>query len=171
MIGESMFLSFEEKQKRTPKNNGYWTGERGNSTFYSNKPEMKDLGCECIRYINGEPDFTEYSRFKFEIVSMTNDRLPYSEFFKSNFEQAYGKLSIELELSVSGVKKWLKKQHYTLHESNDLKTIYVVPTAIHRTYIHAGGVAECNKFMEDEEDDYLIELVEEFGESRESTDG
>lgn len=39
-------MSFEEKQKRTPKNNGYWTGERGNSRFYSYKDSVKKMGAE-----------------------------------------------------------------------------------------------------------------------------
>ncbi len=164
MVGEIVFLSFEEKQKRTPKNHGYWTGERGNSTFYSDKARMKALGCDHIQYINGEPDFTGCSIFVFSIASMTDDRVPYSEYFRSNYEQAYEKLSEELHLrTTTEVKKWLKDNHYTIHESNDLKTIYIVPTEIHRTFIHAGGVAECKCFMEDEEDDELIEMVEYLG--------
>ena len=157
MIGEDSFLSFEEKQMRTPKNHGYWTGERGNSTFYSDNPKVKELGCDHIRYINGEPDFTECSKFIFPIPSMTNDRLPYSEYFRSNYEQAYKCLSEELNISENEVKKWLKESHYTIHESSDMQTIYVVPTEIHKTYIHAGGVAEVNCF---EQDDVLIDLVE-----------
>ena len=159
MIGENVFLSFEEKQKRTPKNNGYWTGERGNSTFYSDNSKVKKLGCDCISYINGEPDFTTCSKFIFPIPSMTDDRLPYSKHFRSNYEQAYLKLSEELNMSENDAKKWLKNNHYTIHESNDLSTIYIVPTEIHKTYIHAGGVAECKSAMEDEEDDDLIEIV------------
>ena len=54
MVGEDQFLSFEEKQKKTPLNKGYWTGERGNSDFYSDNPEMKKMGAEYITYINGE---------------------------------------------------------------------------------------------------------------------
>ena len=87
---------------------------------------------------------------------MTNDRLAYSKYYKSNYEQAYAELSKKLKISESGAKKWLKENHYTIHESNDLKTIYIVPTEIHKTFIHAGGVAECNCIMEDEEDDELI---------------
>ncbi len=158
MIGSETFLPFEEKQKRTPKNNGYWSGERGNSCFYSSKPEMRSKA-EYVRYINGEPDFTDYSVFVFEIESMTNDRLPYSPYFKSNYEQSYSKLSEKLGIRESEVKKWLKNNHYTLHESFDGKTIYVVPTDIHRVYVHAGGVAECKEIEDEDEDASLIDEV------------
>lgn len=94
--------------------------ERGNPVFYSYKPELKEIGAECLQYINGEPDFTEYSKFVFPIASMTDDRVSYSEFYMSNFEHAYMKLAEELKMDVSGIKKWLKKEHYTIHESNDL---------------------------------------------------
>lgn len=160
MIGEDVFLPFEEKKKRTPKNNGYWTGERGNSVFCSDKLEMKALGAECIEYINGEPDFTKHSIYTFEIFSMTDDRLYYSKYFKSNFEQAYQQLAEKLGKTEAEVRKWLKEEHYTIHESNDLKTIYIVPTKIHKTYIHAGGVAECKYILRDDEEDKLIEQVE-----------
>ena len=76
MVGDSVFLSFEEKQKRTPKNNGYWTGERGNSRFYSYKDSVKKMGAEYVEYINGEPDFRRFSKCTVEIMSMINDRYP-----------------------------------------------------------------------------------------------
>ena len=85
MIGAQMFLSFEEKQKRTPKNHGHWTGVRGNSKFYTDKEEIKNIGAKYVKYINGEPDFTRFSRYIITIESMTNDRLKYSEYFKSNY--------------------------------------------------------------------------------------
>ncbi|MBR5337764.1 MAG: HNH endonuclease [Lachnospiraceae bacterium] len=159
MVGEHFFLSFEEKQKRTPKNHGHWTGERGNSVFYSDRDEVKKIGAECVRYINGEPDFTEYSKYVFEIDSMTDDRLPYPGDYESNFEQAYRKLAEILSMNKAEAKRWLKNEHYSIHESNDLKTIYIVPTSIHKTYIHAGGVAECRWFLRDEEDDRMIESI------------
>ena len=158
-----MFLSFEEKQKRTPKNYGFWTGERGNSIFYSDNLKVKALGCDHIQYINGEPDFTEYSKYIFSIPSMTDDRCYYSQYFKCNYEQAYTILSNNLNIKECEVKKWLRKNHFSIHESNDLRTIYIVPTEIHKTYIHAGGVAECRCFQkeddEDEEDDNMIDFV------------
>lgn len=43
-----------------------------------------------------------------------------------------------------------------------MKTIFIVPTLIHKTYIHAGGVAECKCIAIDEEDDALVELVDNF---------
>lgn len=163
MIGENVFLSFEEKQKRTPKKHGHWEGVRGDSIFHSDKPELKAIGAESITYINGEPDFTPFSKYVINLPSMTDDRFPYSsEQFWSNFEQAYKILAEKLQKTESDVRKWLKEEHYTIHESNDLTTVYIVPTLIHKTYIHAGGVAECKCFLRDEEDDSLIELVEAF---------
>ena len=157
MVGDSVFLSFEEKQKRTPKNNGYWTGERGNSRFYSYKDSVKKMGAEYVEYINGEPDFRRFSKCTVEIMSMTNDRYPYSEYFKSNFEQAYPEIAKKLGIKESQVKKWLRENHYTIHEASDLKTIYVIPTEIHKTYIHAGGVAEVNEYEHEKYEDELIE--------------
>ena len=159
MIGCETFLTFNEKQKRTPKNHGYWDGKRGDSRFYSDDPKMKEMGAEYIEYVNGEPDFSPVSVCKFEIPSMTNDRLPYSTYYKSNYEQAYSVLSQKFNITESEVKKWLKDNHYTLHEAFDQKTIYVVPVEIHKKYIHAGGVAEVNSILNDEEEDAIIESV------------
>lgn len=161
MIGAGFILSFEEKQKKTPKNHGYWTGERGNSRFYSDKECVKKLGAEYIDYINGEPDFTRFSICIIEIPSMTSDRYPYSKYYKSNFEQAYPRIAKELGIKEVEVRKWLNKNRYSIHESSDVKTLYVVPTDIHKTYIHAGGVAECKAIHRDEEEADLIEIVEQ----------
>ncbi len=166
MIGMNSFIPFVDLQKKTPKNNGYWTGERGNSWFCSYNPRMKKYGAECVEYKNGEPDFTRFCICIIEIESMSVERLPYSRFYKSNYEQAYTKLSNILSIRESEVKKWLKRNRFTLHESLDMKTIYVIPTEIHKTYIHAGGVAECKAILEDEEDDWIIELVARFGRGR-----
>lgn len=74
--------------------------------FFSDKPEMIEMDATSVTYINGEPDFTDYSIYVFEIDSMTDDRLPYSDLFRSNYEQAYKKLSEILHKDEVAVKKW-----------------------------------------------------------------
>lgn len=171
MIGDGCVLSFEEKKKRTPKNHGHWTGERGNSRFYSDKKSVQELGAEYVDYRNEEPDFSRFSVCTVEIPSMTNNRYPYSRYYQSNFEQSYEKIAQMMGLPRPQVRKWLRKKRYTIHESSNLKTVYVIPIEIHKTYIHAGGVAECNAILEDEEEDMILDKFLNYQDWRASLTG
>lgn len=126
----------------------------------SDKESVKELGAEYIEYVNGEPNFTRFSICTVTIPSMTIDRYHYSNYYKSNFEQAYPEIAKKVGIDVTKVKKWLKDNHYTMHESSDVETIYVIPTEIHKTYIHAEGVAECNAIQRDDEESEIIDIVE-----------
>ena len=51
---------------QTPVNGGHWIGERGKSTFVSNKDEVRkildDINLEGTEYENAMPDFSPISK-------------------------------------------------------------------------------------------------------------
>lgn len=55
------YSSNKERLDRTPKNNGTWGAERGESKFVSEKPEVKqyldEAGVDGVEYKNAIPDF------------------------------------------------------------------------------------------------------------------
>ena len=52
--------TYQERLNQTPVNEGHWIGERGKSTFASNKDEVRkildDINLEGIEYENAIPD-------------------------------------------------------------------------------------------------------------------
>ena len=159
MINSESILSLEERIKHTPVNKGQWSGKRGNSRFYTDKKEVKKMGADYVEYENGEPDFSRFSRITVTIPSMTDDRRPYSSYYKCNYEQAYTQIAKQKGMTEKEAKHWLKENNLVLHEACDMKTIQAIPRIIHSTYIHTGGVAECKAYLEAEENDELCDEV------------
>ncbi|OZQ74662.1 hypothetical protein CA598_31470 [Paenibacillus sp. VTT E-133291] len=56
------YSSYKERLDRTPKNNGTWEAERGESKFVSEKPEVKEYldeaGVDGVEYKNAIPNFS-----------------------------------------------------------------------------------------------------------------
>ncbi|VTS70930.1 hypothetical protein [Streptococcus australis] len=85
--------TYQERLNQTPVNEGHWTGERGESTFVSNKDEVRkildDVNLEGIEYENAIPDFSPVSKGEVKITDMGIDR-------NANFRQADELLGREL---------------------------------------------------------------------------
>ena len=80
-----------------------------------------------------------------EIPNMTSDR-------DSNFEQAYIEFAKKWnrvgvngknDWTLESIRYWTRANRFTLHESNDMKTMFLVPSEIHDFFRHSGGVKEC----------------------------
>lgn len=163
-IEDSVYQStYEERIACTPRENserGTWAGERGESEYRPNDPEvqksMKERGVEGIPYKDGIVDFSGVSEATVEIEHMTDQRQGKG----GNFEQCNTKLAEEWNREGHGgrddwtprdVENWRKEDGYTWHERNDRKTCDLVPTEIHESCGHLGGVSECKKDMKSKE--------------------
>lgn len=140
--------------KRTPKNNplrGYWTGERGNSTYIptTNQDEIIKILNEhhlCgIKYEKGIIDLNPcsiatVSLVKMYIIRYKNfkicDMLCADLWNNTNFLNKHDWTSKE-------IKYYRKQYHYSWHECNDCIHCELVPTKINSFFSHFGGIAEC----------------------------
>jgi hypothetical protein len=140
------YSSYKERLDRTPKNNGTWEAERGESKFVSEKPEVKqylnEAGVDGVEYKNAIPDFSPFTKGEVKIPNMTNDR-------RKNFANADETLANqwstpEKKWTADDVADWRDDNNYTWHELNDLESMQLVPGKINGTFNHLGGVGEHN---------------------------
>ncbi len=144
---EGYYTTEKERMDQVPKNGGEWTGEPGNSKFKaydeSVNKVLAEYGLDGIEYKNGVPDFSKCAVETVKIDNMTSIR-------EKNFDQFY-KICAEKwnaqnkNVKPRDVKEFIKENGLTIHECSDMKTCQLVPTRIHETFRHAGGVMECKK--------------------------
>lgn len=146
--------SLEERLAQTPTEglNGQWIGDRGESTYVPNDPELKKLlaqyGKTGVEYINGMPDFSPFAKSEVKIENMTSERY-------NNFSQA-DKLCADKwnEIAMNNKTDWCARdiadfRHengFTWHECNDRETCQMIPSEINGKFNHLGGVSECKEF-------------------------
>ncbi|WP_256702522.1 HNH endonuclease [Paenibacillus sp. P32E] len=136
--------TYKERLNQTPVSNGKWTGERGESTFISDSPEVKpyfnDAGVQGVEYKNAVPDLSPFSKAEFEITGMSGSRT--SNFSKADELLAEQWSTPEKQWTKAEVAKWRTQNKYTWHELNDGKTIQLIPSSINSKFGHLGGVSE-----------------------------
>ncbi|MGY5582200.1 RHS repeat-associated core domain-containing protein [Vibrio cincinnatiensis] len=132
--GKPPFTKYEDRIKQTPVD-GTWTGQRGESVFFSNKPEVANYYDEGIRYTNGYPDFSPLTKHQVEIESMSTDR-------NANFKKADEKLAEKLGVTRKEITKMRKAEDLSWHEVEDMKTMQLMPREPHSKLGHIGGVGE-----------------------------
>ena len=149
--------SLLERIKKTPLNNGkrgYWTGQRGDSTYIPVACQieinclLKQIGITGITYANGIPDFQLCSIATIKIPDMSIIR-------RYNFRQCDKACSIywnhihfrQTQWTPSLVESYRKTNQLTWHERNDRITCDLIPTKINAFFLHLGGVAECKKLI------------------------
>lgn len=148
------YSKLENRKNQTPKidsKRGYWTGERGESSFVMNEP----IKCKCgdvvteIPYKNGVVDFSKYAKGQVNIKSMTDNRI-------KNFKQAdellakyWKKIKYNKKINWTDeiIAKYRSDNGLTWHELNNMKTMQLVPTEINSSWGHLGGVGEYNVMM------------------------
>lgn len=89
-----------------------------------------------MKYKDGIPDFSDYSKGDVKISNMTENR-------QINFQQADIALAKQRGCSPRDVANWRREHGYTWHELNDMKHCQKIPSVINKTYGHLGGVSEC----------------------------
>ena len=157
------FSTYEERLAHVPKENtdrGIWEGERGESGYRPADREtieaMKERGVSEIPYQNAMVDFSGVAEATVEIDNMTERRLGRD----GNFEQCDTKLSEVWnkenhegrdDWTPRDVSDWRHENNYSWHERNDMRTCDLVPTKIHESCTHLGGVSECKKASQEKE--------------------
>lgn len=142
------YSTYEERINHTPKNHGKWSGVRGESKFTLDKSYKPDVAAylesknmDGIFYKNGEPDFLNLARGIVSIENMTETR----EGENGNFAQADRAEAARRGCSPRDVANWRRNNGFTWHECGDMRTCQKVPTNIHQSFSHLGGVAECKR--------------------------
>lgn len=138
-----------ECYSRCPRENGTWTGERGDSEWKPDpdyvppkqNPEgqtwseiLKEYGIDSIPFENGEPKLNDISKGDVEIDDFSSDR-------SKNFAKADIALAKERGCTPEEVAQWRKENGYTWHECSDMRTMQKVPSKVHNNIPHAGGVS------------------------------
>lgn len=152
-----------------PKDNGSWSGERGNSLWipkqdyvpkgkgiyaYNNlygktwKRILVENNCEGgIPFVNGEIDFSGAGVVKAEVTFQYGIREYFDkkELGRSNryrlHESAFNLLASLSGVPVEKVRLWKEECFLVWHECCDLKTLQLVPREIHDNIPHQGGIA------------------------------
>lgn len=131
--------TYKERLDQTPVNNGHWVGERGESQWVSQNPEVNqflhEAGVDGIHYENGRPDFGPVTKGEVQIEDMGLNR-------DKNFAKADRLMADEWGVTRQDVAQWRKDNHYSWHEEPDLKTMQLVPTIVNERLGHVGGIGE-----------------------------
>ena len=153
-IGEArLYTSREERIDQTPKNNGEWTGDRGDSKFIHAdegvRKALEEYGIDGIEYKDGIVDFSPISVHSVDI-DMTSRRYgPGGNFEKADTRTAKDWSSEardgRTDWTPREVEAWREENGYTWHECSDQRTCELVPRDLHAAFGHAGGVLECKR--------------------------
>ena len=132
--------TYAERMNQTPLRRGWWSGQRGESTFFSYDPEANTiLTGRGIPYRNARPNFSAASIEQVEIAGMSTDR-------GMNFSLADEALAKRLGVSAGEIELWRKGNKYTWHEVEDLRTMQLVPSRVNNpAFKHMGGVGELKR--------------------------
>ena len=142
---------------------GYWSGDRGNSSFIPNDPKVKSMigeyGVDSVQYSNNEVDFSfceeqqtpwGNTNTKVTIGHMTSVRNKNSNWSPEfgNYQQADSELAslmshqTHMTITREDIAYWREANKLTWHEYSDGKTMQLVPTKINAFFSHTGGVSQ-----------------------------
>jgi RHS repeat-associated protein len=121
---------------RLPRSDGYWDGEPGNSNWFSNKSEVKNItGGEGVPFKDGHADFSKWSQGNFEFDNLTGH--------DTDFDLVHGRLKEDFGLkSKAEAKRLMRRLGVTAHHHQDMKTIQLIPTDLHGNVPHEGGASK-----------------------------
>ncbi len=118
-----------ERAKLPGRDREGWDPEARVLKFEEGTPAAK-LAPNGVQYdTQGNPDFRPYQLDEVQIDNFTSDR-------DKNFAAARDAMRKKLN-----DPNWQKPDGYTWHEERDMKTMRLVPTAIHSKAPHTGGIA------------------------------
>ncbi len=127
-------LSYKFNVKHTPINNGKWSGERGNSTWYSTSDEVLEITKgEGIPYKNGQADFSKWKVSEFDIPGLQGTSSDTGKIL-NKMKEIYG-FKTQKE-----AQTFLKENNLTPHHSGG-ETIQLVPTTLNNIP-HTGGASQ-----------------------------
>jgi len=120
---------------RLPRSNGSWSGEPGESNWYSDNPWVnKVTNNEPIPFTDGKPDFSQWSKGK---LTFPNGQLNGTS---SDFKTVYQKIGEQRGITPNAAKNLLKQNGLTPHHYSSTE-IQLVPTDLHANVPHIGSAS------------------------------
>lgn len=149
--GKSVFelQTVNAGQIKLPKEDGYWSNERGNSLFYPQDKDRVDIlkkyGVDSVEYIDDKPDFSpfivdEYSDIK--ISTFGDNRM-------KNFSSADRVYAAKKGISPVEARRFRKNNQLTWHEIDSDGNMILIPQEVHSKFVHSGGISEIKKMRVD----------------------
>lgn len=125
--------TYRARFNQTPRSGGWWSGARGESTFfpYDSSAVFRGGGVE---FRNARPDFGPFSRANVTIEGMSTNRM-------RNFSRADQALADQMGISKSDARSLRREGNFTWHEMEDKATMQLVPRRVNDIG-HLGGVGE-----------------------------
>ncbi|MCU0293406.1 MAG: HNH endonuclease, partial [Thermoanaerobaculaceae bacterium] len=132
--------TYAERLAQTPVRGGWWSGQRGESVFYTYDSQANTkLSGQGIVYSNARPDLSSAAIEQVKITGMTVDR-------GVNFALADEALAQKLAVSPREIEMWRMENSFTWHEVEDLTTMQLVPSRVNSpAFKHLGGVGEIKR--------------------------
>lgn len=131
--------SGSKPKTRLPRSKGHWSGEEGNSLWYSEIEEVnKVTGGEGMPFVNGRPDFSKWAKGSqtFKPGELNGSSSDFTAVYKKLKADSNGKIK-----SQNAAKKWLNNKGLTPHHYSDTKIIFV-PTDLHGNIPHIGSASD-----------------------------
>jgi hypothetical protein len=118
---------------RSPRRNGKWTGERGNSYWIKDDPDfLKATNGKGVEFRDNFPDFSPFSKGEKKFDNLTGDREVDKGLYAKEMVKD-GRAGTETE-----AKAILSRDKIELHHDIDLKTLQEIPAEVH-SIPHLGG--------------------------------
>jgi hypothetical protein len=109
---------------KSPVNNGWWDGERGNSGFYSNNPKVTRItGRTPVQYSNGVADLSPWAKASYNFPNLTGDRPTDAGLLVKRIMQ-------EQNLTAKPAQRWISQQGQ-IHHNGNLATLELIPKDLH----------------------------------------
>ncbi len=116
----------------TANGGGFWSGERGNSVWYSFHPDVIEAtGGYGVPFDNQLVDFSAYSKFEFEVEGLEGTDADFGKIHKA----LAGELGFE---SASEAEAWLVENNLSAHHAGGTR-IELVDYDLHYNVRHTGG--------------------------------
>jgi len=128
--------TYKERFNQTPVNGGWWSGTRGESTFYPYDSSSTFRG-QGVPYTGARPAFGSLAIEQVQISGMSTSRT-------ANFRAADKALAQKLGISPREIREWRRESGYTWHEVEDLATMQLIPKRANDLG-HLGGVGELKR--------------------------
>ena len=120
---------------RLPRNNGTWSGETGNSLWFSDDPRITAItGGEGVKFTDGRPDFSPWSQMDipFEPGVLKGTKKDLAEVYKRIME----------EYNLPSQKKAMDLlDELTAHHSSTTM-IQLIPSDLHNNIPHIGPASD-----------------------------
>lgn len=146
---EALNCSYEERFNHTPKNDGTWTGDRGESKWVPDDPDVQetlsDSGTDGIEYKNCFPDFQPVTKFTAQLpeeLLQKSDPEQFKECNRQLLEAVENDPTFAKTFSAIDLQRLSKGENpvdCTWHHDVTSGTMRLIPTDIHDSCRHLGG--------------------------------